>query len=343
MKIMLAGDTNLQNRNNPADAFREVCGSWRNHDIVFLHAEGMFIDDPDATAGPYLTYKELWHHPSAAMASGFVDAGVSGVSMASNVSADREAVRQCLANAEMAGLRCCGIGLNRAEARKPLILEGNGQKVAFLGRTSVYWPHIVNATEHQPGAATMKAHTAYAPGRRTAEMPGAPPQIRTWADPEELADLVHDIQTAKQAADFLVLSIHWGVSSSTVVQDYQREVGHAAIDAGADIVMGHHPHLIQEIELYHSRPIFHSVGNFAFDWKKMRGRRREGLMLDVELTAGKRLYRVLPVQRNEENTIRILSPSEPDWQSIANYLVQEAKAELRDVLQITDKEIRFTV
>ena len=73
--------------------------------------------------------------------------------------------------------------------------------------------------------------------------------------------------------------MHWGVSSSDEAIDYQREIGRAAVEAGADLVMGHHPHRVQEIEVVGRHPIFYSMGNFAFDWQAMAGRDLDGVLV----------------------------------------------------------------
>ena len=75
-----------------------------------------------------------------------------------------------------------------------------------------------------------------------------------------------DVQKAKQQADVVVMSIHWGVHLIPgVIAMYQYEVGHAAIDAGVDLILGHHPHILKGIEIYKGVPILYSIGNFAFE------------------------------------------------------------------------------
>jgi poly-gamma-glutamate synthesis protein (capsule biosynthesis protein) len=91
------------------------------------------------------------------------------------------------------------------------------------------------------------------------------------------------------------------------VADYQRAIGRAAIEAGADIVIGHHPHVLQEIEIWRGRPIFYSMGNFAFDWERMRNRNLDGLVVYCTVR-DHRLSDVAfaPVRRNSENFIELL-------------------------------------
>lgn len=73
-----------------------------------------------------------------------------------------------------------------------------------------------------------------------------------------------DVAAARGKADYVIVSFHWGREASTTVQAYQRDTAHRAIDAGADVVIGHHPHVLQGVERYRRGIIFYSLGNFAF-------------------------------------------------------------------------------
>jgi Bacterial capsule synthesis protein PGA_cap len=78
--------------------------------------------------------------------------------------------------------------------------------------------------------------------------------------------LAQSIKRLKAVADIAVVSFHWGLALSPAdFAGYQKELGHAAIDAGADLVLGHHPHILKAVEIYKGKVIFYSVGNFAFD------------------------------------------------------------------------------
>ncbi len=336
MKITLVGDTNLYGRTRPVEAFAAIASSLTGHDVLLGHAEGMFTRDKRE-----LPFKVDWVHSAPETACGFVEAGFDGVSFASNVCADRQAVIDTIVAAQQAGLRFCGIGMNRSEARQALMIEKPAGRVAMLSRTSVFWPPLVPATIDHAGAATVKAHTAYVPARRAAEMPGCPPDIHTWPDAHELDDLRHDITTARSQADWVVLSMHWGVSGSALVQAYQRDIARTAIDAGADVVFGHHPHVIQPIEVYRGRPIFFSLGNFAFDLPKMHGRHREGLVVKLHLRESSIQCAVLPVQRNEKNLIAPLAANDPAWKTMTQFLLDHAEPSLRRGMMLDEQLLRF--
>jgi poly-gamma-glutamate synthesis protein (capsule biosynthesis protein) len=122
---------------------------------------------------------------------------------------------------------------------------------------------------------------------RHANRPGLPPQILTWADKQYLQWFVEDVAALCAQADVVVASCHWGVGRE--VLQYMTEIGHAAIDAGADIVIGHGPHYSLPVEVYKGRAIFYGLGSFSFhtghgglrhgDWL--------GMMVRVSCEAGR--------------------------------------------------------
>jgi poly-gamma-glutamate synthesis protein (capsule biosynthesis protein) len=97
------------------------------------------------------------------------------------------------------------------------------------------------------------------------EVPGTPPIVRTSLLPEDKARLTSDIAAARKRADIVVCAFHWGISRGHMkIAEYQIELAHHAIDCGADIIFGHHPHVLQGIEVYRGKAIFYSLGNFTF-------------------------------------------------------------------------------
>jgi poly-gamma-glutamate synthesis protein (capsule biosynthesis protein) len=206
------------------------------------------------------------------------------VGNANNVNYGAPAIRSSLQRLDELGILHTGAGVNIATARQPAIVVRDGVRFGFLQRTSVYWSHGHEATEHYPGVATLKAHTAYRPQieqLRTLTRPGMPPEIITWADHAALAQLRADIAALRSRADIVIASHHWGLDHE--VLDYQIDIAHTAIDAGADLVMGHGPHMPLGIEIYQGKPIFYGLGSFSFETGH-RGRQHPdwiGLMLHV--------------------------------------------------------------
>jgi poly-gamma-glutamate synthesis protein (capsule biosynthesis protein) len=117
--------------------------------------------------------------------------------------------------------------------------------------------------------------------------PGIPPTVVTWADQQYLRWLTEDIAAARAEADFVVVSCHWGLWKD--VLSYMSEIARAAIDAGADVVIGHGPHHFLPVEVYRGKPIFYGLGSFCFHTG--HGGRKHGdwvgIMADLLLDGGK--------------------------------------------------------
>ena len=91
--------------------------------------------------------------------------------------------------------------------------------------------------------------------------------IDTWPIEDDLQRMRDDVASLRKRVDILLVYQHWGSSITEQVHDFQKIIGHAAIDSGADAVFGGHQHLISAIELYQGRPIVHGMGNLLFDIK----------------------------------------------------------------------------
>jgi poly-gamma-glutamate synthesis protein (capsule biosynthesis protein) len=136
-----------------------------------------------------------------------------------------------------------------------------------------YW-----AEEGRPGCTPLRAFTVYEQIEH--DQPGTPCRVHTFTHRADLAAMVDDIKKAKSQADLVIVSTHWGVHFiPAVVADYAKEIAHTAIDAGADLIVGHHPHILKGIEVYKGKVIFHSLGNFALELpfqfdKKLKGTTR---------------------------------------------------------------------
>lgn len=196
------------------------------------------------------------------LASGYQAAGFDVVSLASNHSLDwgEEAFVDTVDTFAALGIKTVGAGRTIGEARRPAVLTDGDVTVAVLGYCSVLLPQYW-ATDDRPGVAPLRADTFYVPYEY---QPGTPPQVRTVAFAEDLADLQADIRAAKEQADFVVVSCHWGVHfAPRTVPDYEREVARAAAAAGCDVIVGHGPHMLRGVEVVEGMPCLHSVGNFV--------------------------------------------------------------------------------
>ena len=262
--LMLTGDVNLMNVTDPQVPFARVKDTLRQADVLFGNLECCFYEPP---AGPALE-REGFYAPLAS-AQALVVGGYHAVGNANNVNYGEEAIRSSLARLDGLGIAHAGAGVNRTAARAPAVVAHEGLRFGFLQRTSVYWATGHEATDDAPGVAVLTGHTAYEPPLQTrlpgvppANRPGIPPRIHTWADTKSLAELTGDLQALRETADVVVASHHWGLFDE--VLGYQVEIAHAAIDAGADVVMGHGPHDACAVEMYRGKPIFYGLGSFSF-------------------------------------------------------------------------------
>jgi Bacterial capsule synthesis protein PGA_cap len=198
------------------------------------------------------------------------------ISLASNHAMDwgPEAILDTADLFRSMGKHVIGAGKDAEEARKPAIVERKGVKIAFLAYCSVLRDGQA-AGAGKAGIAPLRAHTYYAPEEF---QPGTPPKIITVPYEEDVAAMQDDIRKAKQQADVVIMSIHWGLRHvPKTICTYQPPVAHAAIDAGCDLILGHHAHSIKAIEVYKGKVCFYSIGNFmttgsqkrsgsTFDW-----------------------------------------------------------------------------
>jgi poly-gamma-glutamate synthesis protein (capsule biosynthesis protein) len=262
--LILTGDVNLINVADPAVPLARVADELRAADLVFSNLECCLYAPP---AGHSLGNEGFYAAPAAGAA--LTLAGIGAVGIANNVHYGEAAILASIARLDALGVPHTGAGADLAAARAPVVIVRNGIRYGFLQRSSVYWPTNHEAQTDAPGIAVIRGHTAYHvpmfrthPGIPPPNRPGVPPQIVTWADADYLARFREDIAALRPRVDILVASCHWGLGKE--VLQYMKEIAHAAIEAGADIVAGHGPHYALPIEVYHGRPILYGLGSFSF-------------------------------------------------------------------------------
>lgn len=190
------------------------------------------------------------------------EAGFNMASLAGNHLYDcgKEGIEDTMATLHSLGVKTAGAGMNIVEARKPAILAQSGLKVGLASYNCV-GPREGWATSKKAGCAYVRILTHYELDQST---PGAPPSIYTFAEPQSLQTMVEDIRRLREECDILVVALHKGVGHTRAHLDmYEYPVSYAAIDAGADVVIGHHAHIMQGIEIYRNKPIYHGLGNFV--------------------------------------------------------------------------------
>mgnify|MGYP003344161322 CR=1 FL=1 len=190
------------------------------------------------------------------MAGIFTEFGIDVLSLANNHMYD--AGEQALLDTRALMLRhriaVSGAGKNLAEAREPAIVTRKGITVGFISYCSAL-PKGSEAGPDKAGVAPLRVLTEY-----EHRGPHAGVRVITHPDPQDLRMLLDDITALRPRVDILIVSLHGGVIwVPRVVADYQVMTAHAAIDAGADMILGHHAHITKAIEVYKGKAIFHGL------------------------------------------------------------------------------------
>jgi poly-gamma-glutamate capsule biosynthesis protein CapA/YwtB (metallophosphatase superfamily) len=215
---------------NIADYFNQA-------DIAFVNLESMITDKG------VLNYMKPapWFRASPDAMIGLQYAGIDVVSVANNHAFDynRSGFRDCLARLHAAGIQYVGGGLNYDEAYSPIYITAKGKKIAYLGYMNI----LYYSWRALSGSAGI-----------------------TWLSEKGLK---YGISKAKaNNADLIVVSMHFGNEYRTKPNSSQQKYAKMAIDLGADIVVGHHPHVTQPTVIYTDKVICYSLGNLIFDQKE---------------------------------------------------------------------------
>jgi poly-gamma-glutamate synthesis protein (capsule biosynthesis protein) len=282
--MILTGDVNLMNVDDPAVPFARVAPLFADAALVFSNLECCLYQPPSG----HSFHNEGFFADPAVGGEALRMAGIAAVGIANNVNYGEAAILGSIARLDALGIPHTGAGADLAAARAPVIVARGGLRFGFLQRSSVYWPTNHEAGPHDPGIAVIRAHTAYqVPMHRTRpeippmNRPGLPPVIITWTDPDYLRAFAEDIAALRARAEMVVASCHWGLHKEVLA--YMREIAHAAIDAGADLVIGHGPHYSLPVEVYQGRAIFYGLGSFSFHTG--HGGRRHGDWIGMMPTA----------------------------------------------------------
>lgn len=201
--------------------------------------------------------------------------GIAAVSLANNHMMDfeREALFDTLDACDSASVARCGAGHDLDEALRPVMFNAGGLRVALIGVACTV-PLESDARPGKPGIAPLRVHVSFELEiGQQAEQPGSMPPVHTWPEPADLERVSAEIASARAEADLVIVAIHWGVPGywlspcfNQILAEYQTPLGHALVDAGADVIYGHHSHSLHPIEVYRGKPIIYSLGNFLFDW-----------------------------------------------------------------------------
>jgi len=254
------------------DALDKVIPILRDHDIRFGNLEGPVSDRGKAREKLVAIRTEV-----GAMAT-IKKAGFDVMSFANNHCTDfgADAFLHTLQLMDEHGIAYVGAGRHISEAMRPIFIEKQGCRIAFLAYASFYDTGISEATETQPGLVPVRIHLQWNPpeikalghDRFLQQLMGSiSSNITTSIDELDLCNMITSIKQAKEQSDILLVSHHWGTSQQHMPMEYQNILAHHTIDAGADIVIGHHPHVLQGMEIYKGKVICYSRGNFVFGVK----------------------------------------------------------------------------
>jgi hypothetical protein len=242
-------------------------GQQLGHDALLLGNLEMVLCDPLPPAEKLIT---LRGNPT--LAGELIRMGLHAVSLANNHMLDFGVAGMVTTERTVGaeGIACLGVGADADAARAPRVLRTGTGRLALIGLCSAL-PNNFAAGSATPGIAPVRVVTSIQLDPvTTLETPGISPYVQTSYVVADVEAACAVIAEAAPMVDAVVVAIHWGVPRGWVAEiqgelaDYQRPLGRALIDAGAAAVIGHHPHVVHGVELYRQRPIFYSLGNFAF-------------------------------------------------------------------------------
>jgi hypothetical protein len=166
------------------------------------------------------------------------ETGIQVVSLANNHLMDHgtQGLQDTLNALDNAGIFHVGAGSNLAEAAAPIFMEVKNKTIGFLARSSVQVSSQSNAAENTPGIAFF-----------------------------EMQEALDAIKACRKKADIIILMLHWGIENYDYPTQLQRKTARILLESGADIILGHHPHVLQGFEFISGRLVAYSLGNFLFD------------------------------------------------------------------------------
>ena len=256
LKLMLVGDLILDEP-DPDSFFEHALSTLRQADLLIGHVEVPHtrrgredtLDVPAPPSNP--------ENLAALKRAGFQVATLAGNHISD---AGPNGIEDTIATLRQLDITPTGAGMNLSEAREPAIVVRQGLRVGTLSYNCV-GPKDSWAGEKKPGCAYVHVITHYELDHAS---PGGPPRIYTFAEPDSTDAMLADIEKLRSEVDVLIVALHKGIGHTpATLAMYERPLAKAAIDAGADIVVGHHAHILRGIEMYKGRPIYHGLGNFV--------------------------------------------------------------------------------
>lgn len=211
----------------------DLLDTMNSSDITMVN-----LEFPFSTRGVQMENKQYTFKADPSRGPILKEMGVDIVSLANNHTLDfgTEALLDTITTLRENNILSVGAGEDLEAAKNPSVITIKGRSIAILGASRVIPVTDWNATKYSPG-------------------------VFTTYDPTLL---IEEIKLAKQSNDLVIVYVHWGIEKEEYPEEYQRTMAKQYIDAGADLVLGSHPHVLQGIEFYNGKPIVYSLGNFVF-------------------------------------------------------------------------------
>ncbi len=299
VKIVFAGDINFDDRYANMNTLRSrgqgifgcigesLIERSNDADIFMINNEFPYSSRGTPTAGKKFTFRAK---PETVQF--MKDLGADIVSLANNHAYDHgpEALLDTFDTLDEAGIPYVGAGHNIEEAMKPVYFIAGGMKTAFVSATQIERslpPDTKEATETEPGV------------------------LRTL-DPAKFLEVIKE---AKENSDFVIAYVHWGSENTNSYEAAQTELAKAYADAGADLIIGDHPHVLQGITYIGETPVFYSLGNYWFSSKTL-----DSCLVEVILAEGRiESLQFIPCLQKGCSTVELLKGS-GEYERVLNNL-----------------------
>ena len=263
--IALGGDTSVDGEFSDIFDWYGIDWGWKEISPIFNAADIGFVNLETCVSERGVSEKRegFGFRTPPNKLPGFVDAGIDIVNLANNHTRDfgYDALLDTFDHLTEHGIEYIGAGRDYDEASALKIMERNGIKVGFVGYNSIMSSGDWYAGEDKAGIAGLNDSNTKA--------------------------FLQDLEEYDKQCDVLIVSVHWGLEETYELTSYQQTTARAFIDAGADVIIGHHPHVLQAIEFYKDKPILYSIGNLIF-WHIDDD--LDGLSSVFELTVNKNGY-----------------------------------------------------
>jgi len=291
--LTAVGDIAFEGRNADRplpEVFNAVSSLFKSSALVIANLENPLIETGQAVPGKCVL------RGSPEWAKIIREAGINIVSLANNHMMDFgvEGLVSTIQALDDAGIGHLGAGMNIEEACAPFFVGSKFGRIAFLARTAVEVSSPSNASPSQPGVAYLDEDETF-----------------------------HAIRTCHEEADFVVLLVHWGVEHYHYPSPEQRDLAQRLVGAGTDIILGHHPHVLQGVEMLGASLVAYSLGNFLFDqfaWSAEFD--SEKLDFFCSLSDANRESTVLQVEWHDEEKI--------SWKTVHTEITSEATVAFGD-------------